>query len=62
MSYWGYAGWKNGEFKALTEIIDPVWSYEYIAFCEPRSKARHKSKYVRATIRILERKITSNKV
>ncbi len=56
----GYSGWKNGEFKALTEIIHPIWNYEYISFCEPKEKSRHKSKYIRATIKILERKTTSN--
>jgi len=56
----GYSGWKNGEFKALTEIISPVWDYQYISFCEPKGKTRHKSKYVRATIKITGRKTTSN--
>jgi len=48
----GYAGWKDGEYKALMEVLAPRWEYEFISFCEPRMKHRHISKYVRAAIKI----------
>ena len=52
----GYSGWKEGEYKALMEVIAPKWEFEYLAFCEPRERNRHKSKYIRASLRITKRK------
>ena len=48
----GYPGWKENEYKALTEIIAPKWDYEFISYCEPKSTNRKRSEFVRATIRI----------
>jgi predicted O-methyltransferase YrrM len=52
----GYAGWRNGEYRALTEIISPRWNFQYISFCEPIYKNRHTSRFIRAAIKITERK------
>ena len=52
----GYPGCRDNEYKALMECIDPRWTYQFISFCEPRSKDRNTSKYIRAAIRILEKK------
>lgn len=52
----GYSGWKNGEYKALIELIEPKWNYHFISFCEPKLKARHISPYVRAAIKITDKK------
>jgi len=51
----GYPGWKEHEHKALIEIVDPHWEYEYIAFCEVRRKD-YTSEYIRSTIRITKSK------
>lgn len=51
----GYPGWRDHEYKALLEVIDPYWHYEYIAFCETRKKD-YTSEFVRAAIRITGRK------
>ncbi len=47
----GYPGWKEHEYKALLEIIDPNWDYEYIAFCEIHRKD-FTSEYIRSAIKI----------
>lgn len=51
----GYPGWREHEIKALQEIVDPVWHYEYIAFCEVQ-RNDYTSEYIRAAIRITARK------
>lgn len=47
----GYPGWKEHEFRALREELDPHWDYEFIAFCELQ-KDDFTSQYVRASLRI----------
>ena len=51
----GYPGWREHEFKALTEVIDRYWNYEFIAFCEVQRKD-FTSDHIRATIRITNKK------
>ena len=51
----GYPGWREHEFKALSETIDPFWDYEFIAFCEVQRKD-YTSDHIRATIRITNQK------
>ncbi|WP_421889293.1 class I SAM-dependent methyltransferase [Marinoscillum sp.] len=52
----GYPGWRDNEYKALMECIAPKWTFEFISFCEPRSKNRNTSKYIRAAIKIKGKK------
>lgn len=51
----GYPGWKEHEFKAMIDIIEPNWEYEFIAFCEIQRKD-YTSEYIRATLKILKAK------
>ena len=52
----GYPGWRNNEYRALMELIAPKWDFEYISFCEPKFRGRHKSPYIRGAIRITKSK------
>lgn len=47
----GYAGWREGEFKALTEVLDGNCKYEYIAFWENQRSA---DPVVKGALRITE--------
>jgi hypothetical protein len=51
----GYPGWKEHEYKALTEIINPNWEYEFIAFCEIHRKD-FTSDHMRAALKITKAK------
>jgi len=51
----GYPGWKEHEFKALTEVLDPSWNYEYIAFSEMKSRGII-SDHIKTAIKITGRK------
>ncbi len=51
----GYPGWKEHEYKALIEIINPNWDYEFIAFCEIHRKD-FTSEYIRTAIKITKQK------
>jgi predicted O-methyltransferase YrrM len=51
----GYPGWREHEFKALEEVVNPNWNYEYIAYCEIQRKD-YTSEYIRTAIRITGKK------